>query len=263
MNKGAIAADMTERQRQWLVIGGGGAAILGLSAYIASSVAGSVDEAPPTVDPSPLSMPVPVAVQPVLPAAAPLPAQPSLEGLILYGVSGGGPAGAAAIIGTPTGRQRAIAVGRDYAPGLKVTEVGTAHAILSGPNGATRLDLNRFGEAGPPQPRALAGPAPAASPATGPTGSLETLKLRLGLAPRKAGGRITGYTLRPGADLPVLRRAGLRPGDVLVALNGQAIESEEKIMELPGEIAGSFTAVFEYERGGRRMKSSLDINPRR
>ena len=84
----------------------------------------------------------------------------------------------------------------------------------------------------------------------------------MGLTPRKVGGRTTGFAIRPGANLPALQRAGLQPGDVLVAVNGQAFESEEKVMELAREIAGSYTADFEFERGVKRMKASTEVNKR-
>jgi general secretion pathway protein C len=88
------------------------------------------------------------------------------------------------------------------------------------------------------------------------------MMFRTALAPRRSGGRVTGFTIRPGANIPILARAGMQPGDVLVAVNGQAFESEEKVLELASEIAGSYTADFEFERGGQRMRRSIEINKR-
>jgi general secretion pathway protein C len=90
----------------------------------------------------------------------------------------------------------------------------------------------------------------------------ETLEFRTGLAPRKENGRITGFAVRPGARLGVLQRAGLQPGDVIVAVNGQAFESEEKVLELSGELAGSYEAEIDYLRGGKPMKASIAVNAR-
>jgi len=206
-----------------------------------------------------------MAVQPLPTPAPQLPVSmapvASVDGLILYGIGGGGPRGRAALLGTAGGGQRMVPAGKEYRPGLRVREVGADYVLLASAAGDMRLELNRYGplvEARAVPTRTLA----AAPLSAAPTGSAEVLKLRLGLAPRKTGGRITGFTLRRGADLPLLQRAGLKAGDVLVAVNGQAFESEEKVMELPQEIAGSYTTEFEYERGGKRMKSKLEVNPR-
>lgn len=241
-----------------LLAGLGGALLLTLLTFAFS---GSGDEP----EPPPLPLAPTIAVQSLPTLAPPLPVSvapvASVDGLILYGIGGGGPRGRAALLGTAGGGQRMVPAGKEYRPGLRVREVGANYVLLASAAGDTRLELNRYGppeEARAVPTRTLA----AAPPAAAPTGSAEVLKLRLGLAPRKSGGRITGFTLRRGADLPLLQRAGLKAGDVLVAVNGQAFESEEKVMELPQEIAGSYTAEFEYERGGKRMKSKLEINPR-
>jgi general secretion pathway protein C len=92
---------------------------------------------------------------------------------------------------------------------------------------------------------------------------MDSADLRVGMAPRRNGGRIDGFAIKAGANLGPLLRAGLRPGDVLLAVNGQPFDSGEKLLELPREIAGSFTAEFEFERGGRRMRALLPVNPRK
>ena len=66
----------------------------------------------------------------------------------------------------------------------------------------------------------------------------------------------------PGARLPLLEQAGVRPGDVIVAVNGQAMMSEEKVLELSEEIATSYIAEFDYLRDGKRMKGKMEINKR-
>lgn len=111
-----------------------------------------------------VSAPVPVSAPAVVPALTVIPpplvtaAPPG--GVMLFGVSGGGPAGRAAILGSPTGGQRVVAVGRDYRPGMSVKEVGLDYAVLSGPGGDVRLELDRSGA----PPVAEAGPAAPATP---------------------------------------------------------------------------------------------------
>jgi general secretion pathway protein C len=234
----------------------GGAAAAGALALYAS-LPGEPPAAAPSFPPPPPAPPA--ASAPAQAVAAPLPV--SAEGLVLYGVSGGGAAGMAAVIGPASGSPRVVPAGRDYRPGLRLTEVGATYAILSSAGRETRLDLG--GAGGGPEPRRAEPPAaPAAAPATGFAG-MDAIALRLGMSPRRQGGRITGFQMKRGADLPILHQAGLRPGDVIVAVNGQALESEEKLLELPQEIAGSYTAEFDVDRDGRRLKLSLPVNARK
>ncbi|HWT11956.1 MAG TPA: PDZ domain-containing protein [Allosphingosinicella sp.] len=187
--------------------------------------------------------------------AAPRPgaAAPAAEGLRLYGLLGGG-----AIIGVADGRQRWVAVGREVVPGLRLHEVRQHQAVLVSAGGMVELSLD--GSAAPAAGRPSAAPA---SPPSGRARDEETLHYRFGLAPQRDGERIIGFAVRPEADLPMLRRAGLQAGDVLVSVNGQSFDSQERVQELATEIAGSFTAEFEFLRGGQRMRRSLEVNPRR
>ena len=105
--------------------------------------------------------------------------------------------------------------------------------------------------------------AAAAAPPPVATGAAaqreETLRYRLGLAPRMAGGRVTGYTVRANVEMPALARAGIRPGDVIVSVNGSSFD-EERLQELAWNIANSSQTRFEVERGGRRLQ--LTVQPR-
>jgi general secretion pathway protein C len=87
----------------------------------------------------------------------------------------------------------------------------------------------------------------------------ETVDYRLGLQPVRSEGRINGFAIRPDAVLPQLQQAGLRPGDVILAVNGQAFQSEEKVLELSNEIATSRTSEFEFIRQGKMMRASLTV----
>ena len=206
------------------------------------------------IDPPATPAPEPAVPPEAVPAAAatPPPAAPSTAGLELRGVLGSG-----AIIATPGG-ERVVWIGREIVPGLRLREVGLHRAVLAWSTGTVELVLDGRGTE---TAHAAPAPASAADPALEARRE-ETLRYRLGLAPRRAGDRITGFAIRPDADVPMLRRAGLRPGDILVAVNGQSFDSAEKVMELAAEIAGSFTAEFEFERAGRRRRATLEVNPR-
>lgn len=250
-------AALTRRERLFLGLGAAVALLL-----LVLILAGGEEEAPSVELGTPpagqqaastLPPPPPAPIVASAPMVAPAPPA-SAEGLVLHGVLGSG----AAVIGLPGGTQRFVRMGGQVTPGLVLKEVALKHVVLGGAGGDLRLEFNR------PAVAQAATPAPSATPAG--TGDRqpgrEATQYRLGLAARRAGGRITGYTVKPGAELPALHRAGLKPGDVLVSVNGMAFDSDEKVLELPGEIAGSYTAEFEFERGGRRMKTGLEVNPR-
>lgn len=254
-------ARLTPRERRFVAAG---AIALLLFALYWLWPAGEKSDVELATTPPPPVQPVFVApVPPPPPPSPPAPAPPAadasaLAGLTLRGVMGGGPSGGAAIVAA-NGAERVVRVGRELIPGVILREVGIRHAIASSPGGDIRLELNKTGgtilSAAAPGAPAMALNAP-------PTPHREALQYRLGLAPQKVDGRIRGFAIRPTARLPMLERAGLRPGDILVSVNGQAVESEEKVIELPQEIAGAYTAEFEFIRGGKRMKASLDVNKR-
>jgi general secretion pathway protein C len=110
-----------------------------------------------------------------------------------------------------------------------------------------------FGKSAQPQMASTAAnvAAPAAS-----SEREQTLQFQLALAPQRSNGRTIGYAIRKGADLPALRGAGLRPGDVITAVNGSVLD-EERLQELSWQIANSDRVEFDYSRGGRKMKATL------
>lgn len=215
---------------------------LGLAALTAAVWLMSSGPEPAPVAPTPPPPPPPAApVSAAVPAAPP----PSAEGLRLFGLLGAG-----AIIGFPDGQQRLVAVGRDVLPGLKIARIEQQFVVLASSGGEVRLGFDGVREA---ETAASAAPASATAEAAQRE---ETLNYRLGLAPRRAGSRVDGYVMRPGASLPALQRAGLQPGDVIVGVNGSRFD-EERMEELAWQIANSDRTEFEVERGGRRFRLAL------
>lgn len=72
------------------------------------------------------------------------------------------------------------------------------------------------------------------------------------MMPRLKAGEVTGFTIRAGSMPPVLARAGVRPGDVLVSVNGRALDSNAVVSGLSHDLAGVARADIVVERGGRR-----------
>jgi hypothetical protein len=188
---------------------------------------------------------LPAAVQPTQPA--PAPALASTDGLILYGISGASRS-AAAIIGSRLGGQRVVAVGQDYRPGLKLAEVGVDYAVLSSGAHAVRLELSRFGAGGAAKATA--------SLSAEQEQKIEAAVLRSILKPVRTNDRIGGYALKPGESLPQLIRAGLRPGDVIVSVNGSQLD-EERMAELAWQMGNTTKTEFVFVRNGKRLRATI------
>lgn len=184
---------------------------------------------------------------PALPVA---PAQPApaadLSQLKLYGLLASG-----AVVGNANGGQRLVPVGREALPGLVLVRVEQSHAVFQSAGGEIRLGFDGIAQAGDPS----SGAAPPQPVATGAGAQREeVLRYRLGLVPRMANGQVAGYTVRANVELPALARAGIQPGDVILAVNGAPF-GEDQLQALPRIVAGP--ARFDVERGGQRLQLSL------
>jgi type II secretion system protein C len=155
---------------------------------------------------------------------------------------------AAAIIGPRHGGQRVVAIGQDYRPGLKLIEIGTDYAVLENGGHGVRLLLSRYEAGG-------AAKVTAALPAEEEQ-KLEAAVLRAVLKPVRVNNRIGGYALRPGESLPQLTRAGLRPGDVIVSVNGSQLD-EERMSELAWQMANTAKTEFVFVRSRKKMRTAL------
>lgn len=220
------------------------AALGGAFAWLAASPTATLSKAPAPVPP-----PLPALdASEAPPVPVPAPVAGSALGLILYGVSGGGPTELAAIIGSGTGGQRLVRLGKDFQPGLKLTEVGRDYAVLDVGGRPARLELRRFGA-----PSAAG--APARSDPERERG-IESAVLRNILRPVVSNGRIGGYALKGGDSLPQLARAGLRAGDIIVSVNGSRFD-EERMGELAWEMRNASKTEFVFLRDGKKMNATL------
>ncbi len=222
-------------RRDWRLPALGGVAVL-LTLIAGYQLLGDAG-APPAPTPTPVSLPSPALFSAQVPTPPPVPAASS-DGLRLHGVTGAG-----AIISGGDGRQRLVAIGRDVLPGLTLAQVRIDHALLRSANGDIRLDF-----AGATASAAQSAPADSAGPD-------DALRYRLGLAPRRVDGRVVGHEVRAGAELPALTAAGIRPGDLILSVNGSRLD-EERVAELAWTLTNSDRVEFEIERGGRPLQLS-------
>ncbi len=239
---------------------------LGLAAVMVSFWRGPDPEAPAVVTSAPVTPPPPAAfvVAPVVAvvtaapvvavgAAAPVP----VTGYRLRGVIARPGSAASAIVEAGDGRQRLVRIGSQLAPGLTVTAIDAGGLTLAGTGGDQRLD---FGDRRPEAAAASASAAPETTGAAALAGLAASVSdYRTGLDPRRIGGLTRGFTLVDASRLPLFRKAGLQTGDIILMVNGTAIDSEEKVMELPAEVNGARAVEILYERSGKRETARIPI----
>ena len=187
--------------------------------------------------------------------------------LTLYGIRQDQASGrGSAIIATPDGVQRSFAVGEEIVPGVTLTSVDFDSVTIS--RGGTReqlfMDQSPAAEivapgptTGPPTaapPAVVVPPAPGAPPAAPPA----SLTADIAFQPRVTGDSVSGLTVSPQGSGAGFRAAGLRPGDVVVAVNGRRIDSAERARSVAADLAGARRAAIQVERDGRIVTLRLE-----
>lgn len=71
-------------------------------------------------------------------------------------------------------------------------------------------------------------------------------------------GRIHGYRLYPGRDRTAFSNTGLRPGDVVTAINGTSLNDPAEAISLMNSLKATDTINLTIERGGETMSVSLN-----
>lgn len=182
--------------------------------------------------------------------------------LRLFGVRAGGMDGGSAIIGLADGTQRSVIVGEEVTPGLRLQSVGADHVTLSRGGSVSRLVFTEtpLGAAAPPPPPATAqvvGPQPSSQPASDLAVDPAALARQAGLRPRMKGLSIDGFLVSAAGDGSAVRAAGLRSGDVILAVNGVELNSLQAAAGLREQLAQADSAELRIERDGQPQTLTL------
>ncbi|WP_046652004.1 type II secretion system protein N [Brevundimonas diminuta] len=186
-------------------------------------------------------------------------------GLSLFGVRADGAGGGSAIIGLSDGRQVSVGAGEEVEPGLTLSAVAPDHVMLSRGGAPFRLDFPDMTSgaasvalATTAQP-AVSAPEPA--PAEGVVVDPQRLIAQAGLRPRIQGLGIKGLTVSASGDGGELRNAGLRSGDVILSVNGTALNSPQALAALRGQLADAPSAQIQFERDGQVRSTTVRTRP--
>jgi general secretion pathway protein C len=184
--------------------------------------------------------------------------------LRLFGVRAGGEGGGSAIIGLADGRQLSVGVGEEVEPGLVLRGVGPDFVTLARGQSLSRLTFTETptGAAPPPPPPStdqVVTPSPAAS--AGAVVDPQRLMAQASLRPRIQGLGVNGFTVSSAGNASELRAAGLQVGDVILSVNGTALNSPQAIGALRGQLADAPSAELQYERNGEMRTTTIRTRP--
>ena len=186
-------------------------------------------------------------------------------GLTLFGVRADGAGGGSAIIGRSDGRQVSVVAGEELEAGLTLTSVAPDHVMLSRGGASFRLDFpDMTSGAAAVAPATVAQPAastPEPDSAEGAVVDLQRLIAQAGLRPRVQGLGINGLTVSASGDGGELRNAGLRSGDVILSVNGTALNSPQALAALRGQLADAPSAQIQFERDGQVRSTTVRTRP--
>jgi general secretion pathway protein C len=72
-------------------------------------------------------------------------------------------------------------------------------------------------------------------------------------------GKLRGFRAYPGRNRTIFNKLGLRPGDLVTAINGQPLDDPQHSQEVFNTIQSSNTVTVTVERGGQKQDISLNV----
>jgi len=168
------------------------------------------------------------------------------------------------------GKDRAILLGAEVQPGVKLEEVGPDHVVISRAGVRERIDLDVRMAA---VPRSVGGQAAGfrlGVTRSGPAAFAFSRKdLESALKDPNQLGYLGKIGMPPGGGVrldeappgSLANRLGLQPGDVIKRVNGQAVASAGDLARLHQQFATTSLVQAEVLRGGQSVQLNYTINP--
>lgn len=214
---------------------------------------------------------------PAVPATTDLASAPDTQlALTLLGILADSrhPESSRALIGTQGGDEQPYSVGDDVARGVTLQAIFPDRVILArgGRLETLRLDKDAPASGGLLPSGGVAEATPAAEgPGPGAAASLAAIRTQLLADPSKAadyirvqpvnsGNGINGYRIYPGKDRSIFTAAGLRPGDIVTAVNGVQLNDPSKSLQLLSDLSQSSQLNLTVDRGGQPQNFNISFS---
>ena len=184
--------------------------------------------------------------------------------LVLTGIiAGKDPSTGFAIVGETANAAKVHAVGDRLPGGVKLHSVESDRVLLERDGALESLMLPRQALAGapPPQPPAQTLPFVDSADRVRRLIAEEPGALSQVLRPQPvfAQGKQRGYRVYPGPNIQAFTRLGLRPGDLVVAVNGTPLDDPSRGQEIFRTIGSSSEAHVTVMRNGRQQDLTLNM----
>jgi general secretion pathway protein C len=192
--------------------------------------------------------------------------------LTLLGILAGDDTDSRALIGKSGGEEKPYAIGDTVISGVTLRSIFADRVILSR---AGKLETLRLNKDAPSSAQAVAArnaTAASVSTTSADTGQmLSQIRQQIMSDPTKAsnylrvqpatvGGQQRGYRIYPGREREAFQQIGLRPGDLVTAVNGVQLDDNQKALQLLGDLSQANAVTLTIERGGQVQTLNLTLN---
>lgn len=185
-------------------------------------------------------------------------------------LAGNGVEDSRALIADGSGEEKPYAVGDDLARGVTVEAIFADRVILMRNGKAETLRLNKD----QPGSSAVASTTPTDTGAAMDSGAAATLGAArdqimqdpsraseyIRVQPASVNGQLRGYRIYPGRDRELFNSVGLRPGDVVTAVNGIELDNAQKALQMLNDLSRASNFVLTVERGGQAQTVNVSLN---
>lgn len=173
------------------------------------------------------------------------------------------PSGGFAIIGTSPTDIKSYRVGGMVPGGARVHEVHRDRVLLDRGGSIEALMLpprqGMMAAAPPPAPLAAAGAVPVQRVQQAIRDNPGMLNQVMTRSAVLVGGRLQGMRVNPGPNRQAFDKLGLRPGDLVTAINGTPLSDQTRAEEVFNSLSSAAEANITVERNGTRQDLHLNL----
>ncbi|PPE72902.1 type II secretion system protein GspC [Solimonas fluminis] len=173
-----------------------------------------------------------------------------------------------ALISDGSGEEKPYAVGDDIARGVTLEAIFPDRVILMRNGKAETLRLNKD------QPGSSVAATAPAGPASMDSGTAATLAAArdqilqdpsraseyIRVQPASVNGQLRGYRVYPGRERGLFNDVGLRPGDVVTAVNGIELDNAQKALQMLNDLSRASNFALTVDRGGQAQTVNVTLN---